>query len=95
MIEFAPAFLPRQRRRHIDHALSKLLRHNCCSICGSPLKHNIPTATGFDANGAVALAGECCAGKLTQIFGLGFYQNAGTGGSSTIVLDDHSTDRSQ
>ena len=68
----APPWLPRQQRRHVDRALRKLIHRNACSVCGVPFEPNTGTATGFDASGAVALVGECCTGKLTEIFGLGF-----------------------
>jgi hypothetical protein len=69
--QLAPSWLPRSRRRHVDRALRKLIHRNACSVCGAPFKPNTGTATGLDASGAVALAGECCIGKLTEIFGLG------------------------
>jgi hypothetical protein len=67
----APSWLPRQRRRHVDRALRKLMRRETCSVCGTPFEPNTGTATGFDARGNAAVAGECCVGKLTEIFGLG------------------------
>jgi hypothetical protein len=73
--QLAPAWLPRQRRRHIDRALRKLFHRNACSFCGGPLKHNSGMATGFDAQGTVALAGACCFGRLTQVFGMGLYSD--------------------
>ena len=68
----APSWLPRQRRRHVDRALRKLMRRETCSVCGTPFEPNTSTAAGFDARGNAAVAGECCVGKLTEIFGLGF-----------------------
>ena len=67
----APSWLPRQRRRHVDRALRKLMRRETCSVCGTPFEPNTSTAAGFDARGNAAVAGECCVGKLTEIFGLG------------------------
>jgi hypothetical protein len=71
----APSWLPRQQRRHVDRALQKLLRRGVCSICGGTLRHNSPTASGFDAHGTVAVAGECCFDRLAQVFGFGLYSD--------------------
>jgi hypothetical protein len=71
--DLAPTDLPRQRRRHINRALYKLIQHNCCSLCGAPFQHNSSTASGLDAHGNVALAGECCFDRLAEIFGLGHF----------------------
>jgi len=68
----APPWLPRQQRRHVDRAMRKLIRRNACSVCGAPFGPSTGTAAGFDVRGSVALVGECCAGKLTEIFGQGF-----------------------
>jgi hypothetical protein len=69
--QFAPSRLPRQRRRHVDRALRKLVARNACLLCGSPFQPGTGTASGFDASGAVALAGQCCVSELTEIFGMG------------------------
>ena len=68
--QLAPSWLPRQQRRRIDRELHKLLRRDVCSICGSTFKHNSRTASGFDAHGNVAVAGECCIDRVVEIFGL-------------------------
>src|SRR5262249_27497691 len=73
--QFAPSWLPRQQRRHVDRALRKLLHRGVCSLCGGSFKHNSPTASGFDAQGIVAVAGECCFDRLTQVFGIGLYSD--------------------
>lgn len=73
--QMAPSWLPRQRRRHVDRALRKLLHRNSCSLCGGSFKHNSPTASGFDAQGNVALAGECCIDRLSEIFLMGLYSD--------------------
>src|SRR5215471_12398432 len=75
VMTLAPSWLPRQQRRHVDRALHKLLRRGVCSICGGTLRHNSPTASGFDAHGTVAVAGECCFDRLTQVFGFGLYSD--------------------
>jgi len=72
--QFAPAWLPRSQRRHVNRALEKLFRRDKCSICGKAFEHNSPTAPGLDVAGQVVLAGECCASKVAQIFGVGLYQ---------------------
>ena len=72
--QFAPAWLPRSQRRHVNWALEKLFRRDKCSICGKAFEHNSPTAPGLDVAGQVVLAGECCASKVAQIFGVGLYQ---------------------
>ena len=72
--QFAPAWLPRSQRRHVNRALGKLFRRDKCSICGKAFEHNSPTAPGLNAQGQVVLAGTCCAGKVAQIFGVGLYQ---------------------
>jgi len=66
--QFARSWLPRQQRRHIDRALRKLIHRNACSLCGQPFQPGTATAPGFDASGTVALAGECCVDKLTEIW---------------------------
>ena len=71
----APAWLPRQQRRYIDHQLRKLIRPGVCSICGKPLRHNSATAGGLDAGGNVVLAGECCVGRVAVTFGKGLYSD--------------------
>jgi hypothetical protein len=55
----------------VDRALRKPMRRETCSVCGTPFEPNTSTAAGFDARGNAAVAGECCVGKLTEIFGLG------------------------
>ena len=67
----APPWLPRQQRRHVGRALFKLSLREACSICGRALRADEPTAGGFDANGSVAVAGECCTDRLAQIFTIG------------------------
>ena len=71
--ELAPSWLPRQQRRHVNRELHKLLRRGTCSICGSTLRHNSRTASGFDAQGDVVVAGECCMSRVAKIFTHGFY----------------------
>jgi hypothetical protein len=73
--QLAPSWLPRQRRRHVNRALQKLFRRDTCSLCGSPFRHNSGTASGLDAQGNVALAGECCFDRLAEVFGMGFYSD--------------------
>ena len=75
MSRLAPSWLPRQQRRRVDHELRKLFRRDVCSLCGGSFKHNSHTATGFDAQGNVALAGECCVGRLAKIFAMGLYSD--------------------
>ena len=70
-MSLAPPWLPRQQRRRVDRQLRRLMRRDTCSVCGNPFEPNTATATGFDTGGNVAVVGECCAGKLTEIFGLG------------------------
>ena len=84
--QFAPSWMPRSQRRHVNRALSKLFRRDNCSICGAPFKHNSPTAPGLDARGHVVLAGECCANKVAQIFGMSLYQSTGSG--TDRIVDD-------
>jgi hypothetical protein len=64
--QLAPSWLPQQQRRRIDHQLRKLPHRDGCSFCGGPFKHNSGTAAGFDAQGNVALAGECCFDRLAE-----------------------------
>jgi hypothetical protein len=71
----APSWLPRQQRRRLDRALRKLMHRNVCSFCGSSFKHNSRTAGGFDAQGNVVLAGECCISRVAKMFVRGFYSN--------------------
>jgi hypothetical protein len=71
----APSWLPRQQRRRLDRALRKLMRRNVCSFCGSSFKHNSRTAGGFDAQGNVVLAGECCTNSVAEIFVRGLYSD--------------------
>src|SRR6478672_10270904 len=71
----APAWLPRQQRRYIDSQLRKLIHRNACSACGGPFKHNSCTAGGLDAQGDVALAGECCLGRVAVTFVKGMYSD--------------------
>src|SRR5262245_51250314 len=71
--ELAPAWLPRQQRRRVDRELRKLMHGDVCSICGSRLKHNSRTTSGFDEQGNVVLAGECCVDRVTVTFGHGLY----------------------
>jgi hypothetical protein len=73
--EFAPSWLPRQQRRHVDRALRKLFQRNACSFCGEGFKHNHPSAAGFDAYGNVAVAGECCMSRIAVVFGSGLYSD--------------------
>jgi len=73
--ELAPSWLPRQRRRHVDRPLRKLFHRNACSFCGEGFKHNHPSAAGFDAQGNVALAGECCFDRLAEVFGVSLYSD--------------------
>jgi hypothetical protein len=84
--EFAPPWLPRSRRRHVNHALSKLFHRNSCSICGKPFESGSPTAPGFDANGTVVLAGACCVSQVAQIFGMGLHQGT-TAGHDEVIAD--------
>src|SRR5262245_64128267 len=69
--QFAPSWLPRQQRRHVDRALRKLFQRGVCSICGGPFKPGSSTAAGFDAHGKVVLAGECCISRVAKLFMLG------------------------
>jgi hypothetical protein len=71
--DLAPSDLPRQRRRHINRALHKLIERGVYSICNCPPQHNTRTAYGLDAHGRVMVAGECCLDRLAVIFGLGFF----------------------
>jgi hypothetical protein len=71
----APSWLPRQQRRRLDRALRKLMHRNVCSFCGSSFKHNSRTAGGFDAQGNVVLAGECCTNRVAEIFVRGLYSD--------------------
>ena len=71
----APSWLPRQQRRYIDRRLRQLMRRDTCSVCGSKLKHNTRTFSGLDTQGNVALAGECCADQVTNIFRMGFFSH--------------------
>jgi hypothetical protein len=73
--KLAPSWLPRHERRRIDNELYKLLHTDNCSICGSPLRHNSRTMSGFDAHGTLVLAGECCSDRVTISFGMGHYCN--------------------
>src|SRR5262245_16450898 len=73
--QLAPPWLPRQQRRHVERALRKLHRRGVCSVCGGAFRHNSPTASGFDAHGTVAVAGECCFDRLAQTFGIALYSN--------------------
>jgi hypothetical protein len=69
----APSSLPRQERRRFNREIHKLLHNDTCSVCGRTLKHNTQTASGLDAHGNVAVAGECCTDRLTEIWGIGHY----------------------
>src|SRR6516164_4170143 len=71
--ELAPRWLSRAQRRYVNRELRKLIHRNVCSLCGGTFKHNTPTASGFDVQGDVALAGECCFDRLTEIFAMGLY----------------------
>jgi len=71
--QLAPSWLPRQQRRRIDQALRKLLRRDACSVCGKTFRHSSRTACGFDAHYDVAVTGECCIDRLTEIFLMGLY----------------------
>ena len=73
--QFAPSRLSRRQRRRLNRALPKLFRHNVCSFCGSSFKHNSHTAGGFDAQGNVVLAGECCISRVAKIFARGCYSD--------------------
>lgn len=73
--QLAPSWLPRQQRRNVDRALRKLFHRNACSFCGEGFEHNHPSAAGFDAQGNVVLAGECCFDRLAKIFGMGLYSD--------------------
>jgi hypothetical protein len=73
--QFAPAWLPRQQRRHIDRQLRKFFRRDACSVCSNTFKHNTRTAGGLNAHGEVVLAGECCIGKVAAIFVQGLYSD--------------------
>ena len=64
--QLAPSRLSRQQRRRLDRQLRKLFRHDVCSICGNTFKHNSRTAAGFDAQGDVAVACECCFDRLAE-----------------------------
>jgi hypothetical protein len=65
--------LSRQQRRRLDRVLRKLHYTDACSICGTPFPHNSQTASGFDAQGKLVLAGECCMKRVVKIFTRGFY----------------------
>lgn len=71
--QLAPSWLPRQQRRRIDRELHRLLCRDTCSVCGSPLEHNSRTTSGLDAQGAVVVAGECCASRIAVVLGHGIY----------------------
>jgi hypothetical protein len=66
-----PSSLPRQQRRQIDRQFRKLVDRDVCSFCSGGFKHNTRTVGGFDAQGNVALAGECCRYQVATIFVLG------------------------
>jgi hypothetical protein len=83
--QLAPSWLPRQRRRHIDRALRKLMKRGACSICGSPFAPGSATAGGFDARGNVVLAGECCVSQVAEIFMTGLEFTAGHPVAAHIV----------
>jgi hypothetical protein len=68
-----PSWLPRHERRRADRELYKLLHSDNCSVCGSPHQHNSRTTSGFDTRGNVAVAGECCADRISIIFGVGHF----------------------
>jgi hypothetical protein len=63
--------LSRQRRRRLERGLHKLVPRGVCSFCGRPFESNSPTAGGFDAQGNVVIAGECCASRVAEIFAVG------------------------
>jgi hypothetical protein len=67
--QLAPSRLSRQQRRRLDRALHKLMQRDRCSICGSPFQCN--SFGGFDAQGNVALVGECCIDRVPTVFSLG------------------------
>jgi hypothetical protein len=71
--QLAPSWLPRQQRRYVDRALRKLHRRGVCSLCGGAFRHASSTATGFDAQGNVALTCEGCIGHLAETFAMGLY----------------------
>jgi hypothetical protein len=71
--ELAPRWLPRAQRRYVDRELRKLHHRGVCSLCGGAFRHAQANATGFDAQGNVALACEGCLGRLAEIFGMGLY----------------------
>jgi hypothetical protein len=73
MTQLAPSWLPRQQRRRVERELRKLIHSGVCSFCGNGFPHNSHTASGFNARGNVAVAGECCINRLSEIFALGLY----------------------
>jgi hypothetical protein len=73
MSDLAPSWLSRPQRRRVDRELQKLLSEDTCSVCGSRLRHNSRTASGFDGHGNVVVAGECCISAVVVPFGFGLY----------------------
>jgi hypothetical protein len=71
--ELAPPWLSRAQRRYVDRELRKLIQRDVCSLCGASFRHGGPTATGFDTQNNVALACECCIGRLAEVFAMGLY----------------------
>jgi hypothetical protein len=63
----------RQQWRHFERRLRKLITPGTCSLCGSELEHNCETYGGFDWDGEVALAAECCVDRLAEIHTLGLF----------------------
>jgi hypothetical protein len=69
--QFAPSHLPRRSRRRLDRQFQKLVCAEVCSCCRAAIAHNARVTAGLDAHGNAVLAGECCTGRVHQIFAQG------------------------
>jgi hypothetical protein len=69
--QFAPPHLPRSDRRRLDRQFQKLACAEACSCCHAAIAHNSRITAGLDACGNAVLVGECCTGKVAEVFAQG------------------------
>lgn len=57
--------MSREERRRFEREFKKLPKGDTCNLCGKEFPFNSRTFGGIATDGKVAMAGECCAHRLT------------------------------
>ncbi len=42
-----------------------------CTLCRKPFGHHVSIYSGVANNGAIAIVGDCCIGRMKAVYGIG------------------------